>query len=318
MNIMFYWPFDLNKAGGVENHIKRLTENLILLGHQVNICSGSEKEYLPACEILHSHGDRIPPQKLIKQTKRWIHTLHGTSFGRLIACREWFGLSAYAAAVRESYAINSAHAVISVSELVLTESRRYLLNTNANVRVIHNGADLLSPSEATVSDKSLDDEYVLFLGRANDRVKNADRIVGAVNQLKSVRKNLKLYVAPGTGFEAYRYDWIIPLGPLDQEQSMKYLSYARALLLPSLYEADPLVAWECMALGKKAVITDYLEHHAVFSKYDGFHFVNPRDTVQICQAIDEILNRSETQRPIVRTWMTVAKETELFYLQNSR
>ncbi len=323
MNIVTYCPLNLNVAGGVEAHISALSSELSKQGHNLEYVQRfNGAAPWNKVDILHTHGDLLPPVTLRKLAHSWVHTLHGTSVGRAFACKEWLGLRAYISAAKEAYAWHNADGIICVSETVEAEAKKYFFSRNNKPTVVvANGANTsLQDGNASKMDhgKILEiiankTPYVLFLGRGNDRVKNTAGIINAMTIAQSHTPHIHLLAAPGTGFENASPSIVTPLGVVRGDIKELLIKQSAGLILPSFYEADPLVAWEIMALGKRAILPSRLKDSKYFSHYRGFIFVDPQDTAGIAHAIKELTHATQTLEPVIRDWATVAQETCALY-----
>lgn len=319
MRILQYCPFDIKASGGVERHIAFLSEGLRRLGCEVEIGTSVSETFFE-CKtklILHSHGDRLPPFSLIKSFghERWVHTFHGTSIGRAMACREFFGLRNYLSGAKESIAAHSSHGVICVSSEVKKQIKLYYLSPmrkNQKIRVISNGAPKLDNGGDSAIDRVAGaGPYILYLGRGADRVKNCGLLKDAFSKVCSENSEIQLKVAPGEGFQASNRIEI--LGQQNTGQMTKLLESATALILCSFYEGDSLVLWEAMALGTPIIATKEAASKLREWSYKPYQYVSRSNPFELASAIQKFHSSPPERTPIIRTWEDVAKETLEFY-----
>lgn len=309
-----YSPLDLSQVGGVEHHIRRLSDELRLLGCVVDCGAEDEAAGKPGTPptIIHSHGDRLPPARLVSgEGALWVHTLHGTSIGRALACREYLGLRAYLAAMKEGLASHWADGLIFVSEGVGAQARRYFrVPRRLPSTVIPNGAD--APAAGAPRDFDAYKPFLLFLGRGDDRVKNTSRLVEAYLMARARRPDLRLLTAPGRGFPE-GLPGLERLDSVTMLQKSALYSGACALALPSLYEADSLVIWEALAHGTPVIVSDGVGRSQALGGYDAVRVVAARDVPALAEAFIQAASSPRRGTPVLRPWSQVAAETLAFY-----
>ena len=238
--------------GGVEVHARSLSRELSGFGMQSKI-SGSPSELLGEWDVIQTHGSAVSffGTKTPKKSLR-VHTLHGTTLGRMAACGEWFWIGGYLAAFRELCAVLRADVVLAVHEdLWLYRLAKFFKKTCA---VCSNGWDsALDLSEVPSSQVSswIEKKYPfwVFIGRGGDPVKAVERVQKLVNK----DPKLCLAVAPGDGFVPNSQ--VSHTGLLSSSQVRGLLSHAQGLLLTSHYEGLPLVVLEALANGVPVLST---------------------------------------------------------------
>ena len=314
--VFHYSPFDLTQTGGVEVHIARLLSESPAFGWTATAGLVPTDAFWQgsAVRLLHSHGDRVPPWSLIEKfgIKSWVHTLHGTSSGRALACNEFFGVRNYLSAAKEALPCWFSAGVICVSESVATQARRHFAMAQWKARaVIPNGADNPTGDDAQYAAYK---PYVLFLGRGDDRVKNAAGLMAAWSKARRVRRTAQLIVAPARGFPRGE-ERLVPLDAITTREKSALISGAAAVAIPSFYEGDSIVAWEAMAHGTPVIATETIGARPFLERYGACTFVNPRDENALAQAMINALGAPPTPRitPLLRSWSDVAKETTTFY-----
>ena len=124
--------------------------------------------------------------------------------------------------------------------VVLTEAWQKKLDDNiGSTTVISNPVDpILLPGT-----EPRDNEHLLLLGRDNP-VKNHAFAMEIASELQIKRPGLKLSI---TGIKRSTHPFIHALGWVTEEKKIHLLQTASVLLLPSLYEGQPMVALEANA-----------------------------------------------------------------------
>ncbi len=238
-----------NGLGGVEVHARSLARELAALGHEPTLSSDPRDLERDDWDVVHFHGSAT--RSILSKRAIRIHTLHGTTAGRMAACREWFWPGGYSAFGREIRGVLAADVVLSVHpELSLLRLARKVGKVSA---VCWNGWDSgsergeLSPEiRASLADPR---PKWLFVGRGSDPMKGADRIRGALR----ARPEIHLLAAPGAGFESV--SGVFRTGKLDSSQVRELMAHADGLLIPSRYEGHSLVVLESLASGLVVVAT---------------------------------------------------------------
>ena len=231
----------LNEAGvgGVEKHIACVSAALRARGHEVHV--GREPpekwrrdEATPL--IVHTRGGAWPGAALVRMVRahpaaRWIHVCHGTSVGRVLACREYFSLSGGRGSLRDFLPTHFADAAVAVSARALAEARRYF-RMRLPAAVVANAADGAIFKPVTKLEQR---PRLAFVGRGGDRVKNVPTLLEACERARVRFPGLELRAAPGLDDDGVSRPWLTNLGPLDSANLARELASCRALVLCSYY-----------------------------------------------------------------------------------
>lgn len=268
-------------------------------------------------DVIHTHGSSIlPPSAYGKANTTYVHTLHGTTWGRMWACREFFWVGGYLAQWREILAVLRSDVVLAVHEnLWLFRAARWLGKRTA---VCGNGWDaggqnLRSPLPAALQCLVVESSpFWVFIGRGSDPVKGAERIKKALPHLP---ENFRLLAAPGEGFS--QSDRCYPTGPLNALQVRELLHHAQGLILCSSYEGLPLVVLEALAHGVPVVSTEVGGLKSLFTQSRlgqlvGLHRLAGTHPLQIARTIQQAMAKpqdrglaSKKNQIALQTWEKV-------------
>ena len=133
------------------------------------------------------------------------------------------------------------------------------LNPKINSKVIYNGVD-----KKYLKMKTVEKDYVLFIGRIDVNQKGLDILIQSFNKIKDLI-NDDLYIMGAGPDENIVNDLISKhnlqsrvrlLGKLSGNTKDKYLSEAKIIVFPSRYEGHSIASLEALALGKPLVVFD--------------------------------------------------------------
>ncbi len=323
MNLFEIWHYssiDLSSAGGIEKFISAHMNALSSYGIHSHVGTA-----LPPMEeiskhskalILHTHGDCWPDISMIGKIfyfknrglkTKWIHISHGNTVERMRACGEYLSYSGTRGALRDFSLIQMCDAIVAVSQHAKDENKKYFRITK-RTDVIHNGADLqlFKPLNAVEQSNRL-----LFVGRSNDRVKNISLLLAVFESLRSQFTDLELGLAPG---HSTSQDGIINLGLLTTAEISEKIKRSKAVVLPSLYEGDPLILREAMTMGVPIIASDISANRETCVNYKNVFYFNPHSKSDLKRAlVENILGKTLQPTPQPRGWMEVAGEYKKLY-----
>lgn len=304
---------DLQRGlGGVEVHARSLARELEKLGIEAAFSKDPSDLDDSKWDVIHTHGSAY--RRKGRSSGIRVHTLHGTTLGRMAACGEWTWPGGYAAALRELRGVIHADVVLSVHpRLSLFALAKKLGKVTA---VCSNGWDPsdLPGAEASIAPdlKSRLEElgpFWIFVGRGDDYVKGADRLRNTIPQLPGVR----WVAAPGAGFEDC--DDVLKIGRLSSAQVRELMTMSDGLILPSRYEGHSLVLLEALSLGICVVATRVGGVPVLPEGLEGLVAADSGDSRALADAIRAAerfsndptskASRGATNRAILPTWKNV-------------
>ena len=159
----------------------------------------------------------------------------------------WLGGRSSPQSKRFTQAVNDIDATVVVLSEAWAKKLQPLIG---QTRAISNPVDpRMTPGSAP-----RDRDHLLLLGR-DDPVKNHAMAVDIALKLRDKRPGLKLTM---TGIQQSTHPFIKALGWVSEEKKLHLLQTASALLLPSLYEGQPMVALEAHACGMPIIASGHL------------------------------------------------------------
>ncbi len=309
MRVTHYFPFDVTRPGGAETHIRNLIGALRTIGTDASIASDinpdGNKSIISIDElrderfdILHTHGSILDGLPKNISAKSRVHTFHGTSFGRMLACRETavsfyrlarYGSGALRASAVEFKAGRTADKVICVSHQTAGEVHKYFRVPDAKISVIpsappdHTNKNL----DKSICKKQLgftdDDKLVLFVGRDLDPVKGGKFFIQAANRMASER--VHFLMVPGD--LANSTDRVRAIGTLTGSELEPLYRAADIFVLPSLYEGGKSIALqEAMSFGAYPVTTDLPSTRELLDESAKARFAQPGNLEELVTEIN--------------------------------
>jgi len=309
-------------------HARCLNRELIRLGVDAHLSRDPDVLKRGEWDVIHTHGTGIllAPELLTllkkistkKKKPIRIHAVHGTTLGRMAACREWTWPGGYLAAVKEFSGIFNADIVLADhANLFLLPLARKLGKVT---RVISNGWDSFFENE--ICEEKLPDEleeklekfgsFWVYYGRGSDPVKGTDRLIEALRAVPEI----KLVASPGEGFE--NEERILKTGKISQGQLKRLSRLAKGLVLTSYYEGLPLVIVEALSQGLLVVSTAVGGIVTLSSKLQGFYRTPSGEISDITASLrsanaelstpNDVKARAVNNQAVLPTWKDVAKE----------
>jgi hypothetical protein len=244
MNWLIWGTLDFDHGlGGIEVYSRCIARELRKLGVSVTLSNRPDAVATGNWDVVQTHGTCIFPKNSVTQGIR-LHTLHGSTFERMWACREFFWLGGYFAGLRERRGILEADGVLSVHGDVHWSKTADRLGKP--FLVCGNGWDA-APTDQVSSKVDVKKPAILFIGRGDDPMKNAPFFSELAEMAGMQGETWNWYAAPGTGFE--NDEIVQPTGRLTSAEVRDWIESVDAVVLPSLYEGLPLVVLESLAAG---------------------------------------------------------------------
>jgi glycosyltransferase involved in cell wall biosynthesis len=297
--------------GGVEVHARSLDRELRRLGVESAI-SSDPSDLSGDWDVIQTHGGGIAsiPGRALR-----VHTLHGTTTGRMAACGEWLWARGYLAAAREIRGALSADVVLAVHPAL---SYAHLARRLGRpVVVCGNGWD----SSEGETPAPLSGEWLsridpskplwIYVGRGDDLVKGADRVKGALRADPS----LQLAAAPGAGFEDLAS--VIRTGRLSNSEIRSLMDRADGMVVPSRYEGQSLAVLEALAAGVRLLATPVGGVRWFPGAIEGLHLLEDVSAPAMAKRMAELARvkdsaesraaRARRNRELLPRWSQVAK-----------
>lgn len=194
---------------------------------------------------------------------------------------------------------------------------------DSKIVIIRNGVNLEELKSVSIDFKkkySIDDRYILFVGRFN-KVKGIDTLIQAISLINSnpVMANVVLVIlGVDFGFESDMKKMIKHFGlekkimvikKPPREDVIAAYSMCEFLVLPSRWELSPLTPLEGFVFKKPTISTK--SHGIPYTITDGKDsvLVNPENPTQLANAIIELLKNSEKKEELGNNGFNLVKET---------
>ncbi|MCC6277577.1 MAG: glycosyltransferase family 4 protein [Oligoflexia bacterium] len=222
------------------------------------------------------------------------------------AMGEWTWPGGYLAYGREMFATYYCDGLAAVyGEISFLD---FLKRGNRPFSVIGNGWDSGAKKEVSKTEKR---GHWAFVGRGLDPVKGVDLIEEIIGYDRSIR----IDAIPGDGFTDNIQTRC--LGKMSNEQVVEHLEKSKGLILPSYFEAMPLVILEALAFGIPVVAANVGGIRTLNSSLKGLFRLDIRDAKLWCEVINEAslqdqgqdrIERAMWNRRLLRTWNQVAQD----------
>jgi len=185
---------------------------------------------------------------------------------------------------------------------------KYCFVEEKNIHVIPNGIDV---SKIIIKNRENDilkkhglkrDRYLLFMGRL-DPIKGIEYLIYAFKNINLKHRELKLVIA-GSGFYenflksiAKHTEGIIFLGHVSREEDKQSLyRNCMAVVLPSLYEALPMVVLEAMAFAKPIIASRIGGIPTIIRDCHNGFLVEPGNPRDIERCVDQLAEDTGLRR----------------------
>ncbi len=156
--------------------------------------------------------------------------------------------------------IYSKSKIIAVSKAI---SDQIIKNYNFDTYAIYNAFDLKLIQDLGNLFIPTEKNYIIAIGRLNDKVKQFDKLIGAYSKSELPQKNIKLLILAEGIYEQELIDQVQILGLTDkiifkgfQNNPYPYLKNALFTILSSLNEGLPNILIESLAIGTPVISFD--------------------------------------------------------------
>jgi glycogen(starch) synthase len=221
---------------------------------------------------------------------------------------EKYGLPGWGPRLAEKPLLGLFHTFVAVSPGI-AEQLRSMLGQDIDIAVIPNSAGQISPSSTKNADSP--NPYILSLGRIDIHQKGLDRLIEAFDQVADSLPAVRLVIAGGGSDsqvqaleslvrEVHHRDRIEVLGQVDRRRADELLRSATLVVMPSRYEAWPLVAIEAGAAGVPVVGTDVVGVRDAAPPYPEGHgyLVRDGEVAALAEAIVKLEGDRELRQKV--------------------
>ena len=201
--------------------------------------------------------------------------------------------------------------MITISENEKLRIATYGYSERSNIFVIHNGVDhflqLRNDSKKNnfeLSNLKIEDDYVLYVGRINDR-KNVKNLLVAMSLIQT---NIKLIIVGASDWknsvEANISDKIIHTGFVSESTLQELYKNAKAFVFVSYEEGFGLPPLEAMVNEVPVIVSNT----SCFPEICGNApiYVDPDNTIEIANEIDRVCNDLDLRRNMISLGKEVA------------
>jgi glycosyltransferase involved in cell wall biosynthesis len=245
-----------------------------------------------------------------------------------------YGLSGHGPRLVERPLLRSFSHFVAVSPGIAARLRG--IRPGATIRVIPNSAAaVFYQDESGKGHRTLEQPYILSLGRIDIYQKGLDRLIEAFEIMAEREAELRLVIAGASTPEQQRElvtrvyasahrDSIAILGQVQPDEAAALLKGAVALAMPSRYEAWPLTAIEAGAAGVPVVGSDIVGVRDAAPPYPTAHgvLVPEGDNGALADAVLGLVGDEETRHRLAEkgriwaaqfTWDALAASQLEFY-----
>ena len=294
--------------GGVAQHVSKLGEKLIELGHEVDYLSCEDLPCLkikglanPSFMVLSAfsalarrlkkkydvvHAHNIPSCIAMRLTPaRRVLTLHGVYSEQIKYLHG--GVAGKISSYLENKALEWADAVTAVSKATAEWYRK----RGVNVKYVPNAID---PADLPSEELKLFDKQIVFIGRLS-KEKGPDILLKAFKQLDTDAHLLFIGDGPLRSqleTEAEGYNHIHFLGYKPRHEALKILKASDIFVLPSRHEGLSTALLEAMALKVPIIATRIAGNLELIDENSGM-LVDPENPKQLAEAIAMLLSNND-------------------------
>ncbi|MBW1764635.1 MAG: glycosyltransferase, partial [Deltaproteobacteria bacterium] len=206
--------------------------------------------------------------------------------------------------------------------IIVSEHLRPAVNKAVCTAVIGQGAEI--PEELPPESE----DYALFLGRLDFKIKGLDILIKAWASIPSDKRKIPLVIAGG-GDDVRVKDYIrqvgaeniVLTGSLNHFEALSYIRKAAFVCVPSRMEGSPLVVYESLALGKPIIGTSIPSIRALLNHNENGLLVSPGDSEALAQAMLVLFDDTKRKTLIKGakkagekfSWKNIAEKQETFY-----
>jgi len=266
--------------------------------------------------------EKIPVVTKFHTPLRVLHEISGVPMGRDHRMADY---------LERSTAIRSI-GLHTYSEILRDKIVRLWGIDKEKIRLIPNGMDIerLRMIAKNIEAPPMTEEYVLFLGRVEDR-KGARVLADALPDVLELHPNLRIVFVGGVDLNGEMASYILQRnekfknniifkGMIAEEEKIAFIKHAKFVLTPSLFEAFGYTTIESMALGKAVITTKGGAFQESFADGVTCHFIEPGNVAQLkdkmlwCLTHDnKVIERNAWEKTSLFDIKNIGKMIESYY-----
>lgn len=317
-----YYP----EIGGIETHVKELSEALVKRGHDVEVVCSYSSHKLPEKDIIN--GVKVTRLRAFAPGEEYffspamyfylkgqdydvVHAHNYHAFPALfaaLATKKNFVFTAHTFGANTSFVKNIMHIFYKqiAKYLIINRSKIIISVTKKEMEILINKFDLslrrivyipLPINIGNAIKRSNCNSSIIkigSLGRLSEE-KNIESLILAFRLVREKFKNCELYIA-GDGPLRFRLQEISKhekdihfLGGLDHGTALHFLSTLDIFVLPSKFEVSSISSFEAMASGVPVIMTPVGELPLLFENGKDCLFVENDDIYDMAEKIGTLI-----------------------------
>ncbi len=336
MKIIQVCPKYFPDIGGVEIHVKLISEELAKRGFDVEVVCTDPRGTYPkeeeihsvkirrfraiapnesyffapqisnyikntSCDVIHVHNYHALPalfSAFAKRNRKFIFTPHTFGFGKIEFSRR-FLLTFYKPLGR--YVFNKSDLIISISKI----ERKFIETNFGSYEKIYYIPSPIKIEKVNRNRCNNETINIVYVGRLS-KEKNVDVLIRSFKRVKQIYPMSRLYILGSGPLEQYVRnlikveEGIFLLGRLTHEKVMKFLDTADLFVLPSKFEVLPLSILEAMSKQVPVIVTPVGELPHILRHKKTCLFVKINDYKDLANKIINIIENKNLAKKLAK------------------